>query len=84
MNSNADVSDAVNNTINDVATAVREGKRKGRPVDPTSRIGQARAIYDAATDRSRKSLIAQFTQIEGVSKQVASAYYHQIVKALGK
>lgn len=87
VSDNVDVSNSVDvgqetiaSAVESVATAVRVA-RKGRPLDPNGRLGQARTIYANATDKSRKTMIEQFTtKINGVSKAVASAYYHQIVK----
>lgn len=72
---------SIASAVESVASAARV-VRKGRPLDPNGRLGQARAIYANATDKTRKNLIAEFTsKIAGVSKPVASAYYHQIVKS---
>jgi hypothetical protein len=81
QNANAvnDVVDAAVAAVAAVAAAVP--KRKGRPLKPDSKLGQARALFNAATDRTRPAMIAAFTtNITGVSKPIASAYYHLLVK----
>lgn len=77
--SNQNANDVVDTAVAAVAATVP--KRKGRPQKPDSKLGQARSLFNAATDKTRPAMIAAFTtNIAGVSKPIASAYYHLLVK----
>jgi hypothetical protein len=57
-------------------------RKRGRPVEPTSKLGQARALRASDTSMTRSTFIEKATaSIPGLTKEVAGTYWHLINKA---
>lgn len=57
-------------------------RKRGRPVEPTSKLGQARTLRASDTTMTRSAFIEKATaSIDGLTKEVAGTYWHIINKA---
>lgn len=64
------------------STETKVQRKRGRPVDPESKLGQARAIRASDANMTRATFIEKTTaSIPGLTKEVAGTYWHLINKA---
>jgi len=95
MNTVDTAASVVADNVADAAAAVTAGgdssgvvsKRKGRPLDPESNMGRARAIVSSYTDPKASSkvikerLVAELTGRDGkaISQATANTYFYSIL-----
>lgn len=72
-------------------TANAEPKRaRGRPEDPNSLMGRARALYDLLPAKKKQGknarayVVGQFIQLLGFQSNVAGVYYHKIIDKIAE
>lgn len=59
-------------------TGKKGTRTRGRPVDPTSKAGRARVLFDRMHNKPRKDVIAAFKSKLGLSDAGSSTYYQKI------
>jgi len=79
------VTEAIETETEKLATAVKQKtakpkKEKVVKAKADSKMDKARAIYNAASDKSRKAMIEAFGKELGLSKAAASTYFYTVKK----
>ena len=64
------------------STETKVQRKRGRPVEPSSKLGQARTLRASDANMTRSTFIEKATaSIPGLTKEVAGTYWHLINKA---